>query len=184
MQARWTELPAPNYTAPPTYKETGAPTVIVPPPNPAGGSWQPASPSDGMLREMVGGLPGPAAQSAGRAHCDVEPGPTQALETYLARAIKSRLRAQIFSNASAGPGFEHVKASSNRPLTGATTATSYNDLTLEAQGSWSRISGARPAHGGSRARKCAGQRRDMANVDLSLQAQMATAYFNCAAQIR
>src|ERR1035438_4555814 len=40
----------PGYTAPPAYKETGAPTVLVPPPNPAGGSWQPANPSDGMLR--------------------------------------------------------------------------------------------------------------------------------------
>ena len=39
----------PVYTAPPAYKETGAPTVI-PPPNPQGGTWTPASPSDGMLR--------------------------------------------------------------------------------------------------------------------------------------
>jgi outer membrane protein TolC len=39
----------PVYTAPPAYKETGAPTV-VPPPNPQGGSWTPANPSDGMLK--------------------------------------------------------------------------------------------------------------------------------------
>ena len=39
----------PVYQAPPAYKETGASTV-VPPPNPAGGAWQPANPSDGMLR--------------------------------------------------------------------------------------------------------------------------------------
>src|SRR5260370_34411651 len=39
----------PVYTAPPAYKETGAPTV-VPPPNPQGGSWTPASPSGGLLR--------------------------------------------------------------------------------------------------------------------------------------
>lgn len=40
----------PQETAPPAYKEAGASTAIVPPPNPQGGSWQPASPSDGMLR--------------------------------------------------------------------------------------------------------------------------------------
>ncbi len=40
----------PVFTAPPAYKETGASTAVVPPPNPNGGTWQPASPSDGMLR--------------------------------------------------------------------------------------------------------------------------------------
>src|ERR1039458_8458968 len=41
----------PGYQAPPAYKEAGATTVIVPPPNPAGGGgWQPATPSDGMIR--------------------------------------------------------------------------------------------------------------------------------------
>ena len=40
----------PGYNAPSVYKETGAPTVVVPPPNPQGGAWQPANPSDGMLK--------------------------------------------------------------------------------------------------------------------------------------
>ncbi len=43
----------PSYTAPPAYKETGASTVqvpLTPPPNPPGGGWQPANPSDGMLK--------------------------------------------------------------------------------------------------------------------------------------
>ncbi|MGP8225185.1 MAG: hypothetical protein ACLQGT_03420 [Terracidiphilus sp.] len=39
----------PGYNAPPAYNEAGASTV-VPPPNPAGGAWQPANPSDGMLK--------------------------------------------------------------------------------------------------------------------------------------
>ena len=50
LQACGAELQlAPTYTAPAVYKETGAASV-VPPPNPAGGGWQPATPSDGMLR--------------------------------------------------------------------------------------------------------------------------------------
>src|SRR5579863_4350558 len=40
----------PATTAPVAYKEAGAATAIAPPPNPNGGTWQPASPSDGMLR--------------------------------------------------------------------------------------------------------------------------------------
>ena len=39
----------PGYNAPSVYKETGA-TTVVPPPNPTGGAWQPANPSDGMLK--------------------------------------------------------------------------------------------------------------------------------------
>jgi len=40
----------PGYQAPAVYKEAGASTALVPPPNPAGGGWQAANPSDGMLR--------------------------------------------------------------------------------------------------------------------------------------
>ena len=40
----------PGYQAPAAYKETGASTAVVPPPNPAGGGWQPANPSDGLLK--------------------------------------------------------------------------------------------------------------------------------------
>jgi len=41
----------PVYVTPPIYKETGATTVTVPaPPSPTDGGWQPASPSDGMLK--------------------------------------------------------------------------------------------------------------------------------------
>ena len=40
----------PGYQAPAVYKEAGASTALVPPPNPAGGGWQAANPSDSMLR--------------------------------------------------------------------------------------------------------------------------------------
>src|ERR1700723_2687870 len=44
----------PTYTAPPAYKETGA-SAVIPPPNPPGGGWQPATPSDGRLKGKGGG---------------------------------------------------------------------------------------------------------------------------------
>ena len=34
----------PGFDAPPAYKEAGASTALIPPPNPAGGGWQPAKP--------------------------------------------------------------------------------------------------------------------------------------------
>ena len=40
----------PDTLAPPDYKEGGSAGAVVPPANPAGGTWKPASPSDGMLR--------------------------------------------------------------------------------------------------------------------------------------
>ena len=58
----------PTYSAPASIQRDWR-NRVVPPPNPAGGSWQPANPSDGMLqRQMVGDLPGPATQPARRAH--------------------------------------------------------------------------------------------------------------------
>jgi len=170
----------PTYTAPPTYKETGAPTVVVPPPNPEGGSWQPASPSDGMLKGKWWEVyQDPQLNQLEERIATSNQGLRQALETYLAARDQIAIaRANLFPMLSAGPGFEHVKASSNRPLTTATTATSYNDLTLEAQGSWEPDFWGRvrrtveAAHENSQASAA-----DMANVDLSLQAQMATAYF-------
>ena len=40
----------PDVPPPPEYKGTGSTGALVPPPNPQGGTWKPASPSDGMLR--------------------------------------------------------------------------------------------------------------------------------------
>src|SRR3974390_1731249 len=45
----------PNYSRPDTpppiaYKEGGSNGAVLPPPNPSGGTWKPASASDGMLR--------------------------------------------------------------------------------------------------------------------------------------
>jgi NodT family efflux transporter outer membrane factor (OMF) lipoprotein len=170
----------PTYTAPPAYKETGAPTVVMPPPNPEGGSWQPASPSEGMLKGKWWEIyQDPQLNQLEERIAAVNQGLRQATETYLASRDQIAIaRAALYPTLSAGPGFTHVEASSNRPLTTQTTKKSYNDLTFEGQGSWE------PDFWGRIRRNVEASREnsqadaaDVANIDLSLQAQMATAYF-------
>lgn len=170
----------PSYTPPPTYKETGAPTVIVPPPNPNGGTWQPASPSDGMLRGKWWEIyQDPQLNALEERIATYNQGLRQALETYRAASDQIKVaRANLYPTLSAGPSFTHDKNSSHRPLSAASTATNYNDMILEGQGSWEPDFWGRirrtveAAHENAQASAA-----DMANVDLSLQAQMATAYF-------
>jgi NodT family efflux transporter outer membrane factor (OMF) lipoprotein len=103
----------------------------------------------------------------------------QAMETYLAtRDQIAAARANLFPRVSAGPGITHEAASRNRPLATATSASSYNDLTLEGTASWEPDFWGRMRRSVEAARADAqASSADVANLDLSLQAQMATAYF-------
>ena len=173
----------PNYTAPPAYKETGASAVqapLTPPPNPDGGAWQPATPSDGMLKGKWWEVyQDPQLNQLEERIATYNQGLRQALETYLAAQdqVKSA-RSALFPTLSAGPSFTHEKLSKNRPLTGAATPSSYNDLELVGGGSWEPDFWGRirrtveAAHENAQASAA-----DMANVNLSLQAAMATDYF-------
>jgi NodT family efflux transporter outer membrane factor (OMF) lipoprotein len=103
----------------------------------------------------------------------------QALETYLAAQdqVKSA-RAALYPTLSAGPSVTHDKNSKNRPLVTPNTASSYNDLVIGGSASWEPDFWGRirrtieAAHDNAQASAA-----DMANVDLSLQATMATDYF-------
>ncbi len=170
----------PTYTAPPVYKEAGASTVLVPPPNPSGGGWQPASPSDGMIKGKWWEIYNdPQLNRLEERIATYNQGLRQALETYqAAREQVTIARADLYPTLSLGTGFTHTKASSNKPLVTPTTDTNYNDLTLVGVGSWEpdfwggirrSIQAARESAQASAA--------DMANVNLSLQALMATDYF-------
>jgi NodT family efflux transporter outer membrane factor (OMF) lipoprotein len=170
----------PTYTAPPVYKEAGASTVLVPPPNPSGGGWQPASPSDGMIKGKWWEIYNdPQLNQLEERIATYNQGLRQALETYqAAREQVTIARADLYPTLSLGTGFTHTKASSNKPLVTPTTDTNYNDLTLVGVGSWEpdfwggirrSIQAARESAQASAA--------DMANVNLSLQALMATDYF-------
>lgn len=169
----------PEMTSPPAYKEMGAANV-VPPPNPAGGSWQPATPSDGMLRgkwwevyndpelNRLEELVTPQNQTL-----------RAATETYLAARDQVQIaRASFYPTLSAGPGFSHNKVSSNRPLAQTSTRTSYNDLTLTGQASWEPDFWGRIRRTVEAARDNAqASAADLATIDLSLHAELAEDYF-------
>jgi len=173
----------PVYVTPPIYKETGAATVTVPaPPSPTDGGWQPASPSDGMLKGKWWEIYNdPQLNKLEERIAAVNQGVHGAYETYLAAREQVRVaRADFYPTLSAGPGFTHSKLSAHRPLTSDLSRSpgSYNDLTLEGQASWEpdlwgkirrNVEGANAAAQASAA--------DMANTELSLEAEMAEDYF-------
>jgi NodT family efflux transporter outer membrane factor (OMF) lipoprotein len=170
----------PGYTAPPAYKESGASTVAVPPPNPAGGSWQAANPSDGMLR----GKWWEVYQDPQLNHLEERIATTnvqlrQALETYLAaRDQVTVARAGLFPTLSATAGAGGARASAHRPLAVSNSNSAYGDLTIGGQASWE------PDFWG-RIRRIVEESRanaqasaaDLASVDLALHAEMASDYF-------
>jgi len=170
----------PTYTAPPVYKEAGASTVIVPPPNPPGGGWQTATPSDGMLRGKWWEIyQDPQLNQLEERIATYNQGLRQALETYLAaRDQVTVARSALFPTLSAGPSVTHYKNSANKPLTTPTTVSNYNDLIISGQASWEPDFWGRirrtveAAHENAQASAA-----DMANVNLTLQADMATDYF-------
>jgi NodT family efflux transporter outer membrane factor (OMF) lipoprotein len=169
----------PQTTAPPPYKEMGAASV-VPPPNPAGGTWTPASPSDGMLRgkwwevyndpelNKLEELVTPQNQTV-----------RAAMETYLAARDQVQIaRSSFYPTLSAGPGLSHDKVSANRPLAQPGGHTSYNDLTLTGQASWEPDFWGRIRRTVEAARDNAqASGADLATIDLSLHAELAEDYF-------
>jgi NodT family efflux transporter outer membrane factor (OMF) lipoprotein len=170
----------PTYTAPPTYKETGASTVLAPPPNPPGGGWQPATPSDGMLKGKWWEVyQDPQLNQLEERIAGYNQGLRQALQTFLAAEDQVKAaRSALYPTLSAGPSYAHDKTSEHRPLVTPTTVSNYNDLIISGGGSWEPDFWGRirrtvaAAHENAQASAA-----DMANVDLSLQATMASDYF-------
>jgi NodT family efflux transporter outer membrane factor (OMF) lipoprotein len=175
----------PNYTrpastAPPAYKEAGATTAVVPPPNPNGGAWQAASPSDGMLRGKWWEIYQDAQlnQLEDRIAADNQ-NLRSAVEMYLAaRDQIAAARSAFYPTLSAGPSVAHDKVSAHRPLATATSPTNYNDLVLEGQASWEPDFWGRIRRTVEAARENAqASAADVANIDLSLHAELAQDYF-------
>jgi NodT family efflux transporter outer membrane factor (OMF) lipoprotein len=171
----------PSYTAPPVYKEAGASAVQVPPPpDPQGGGWHPATPSDGMLKGKWWEVyQDPQLNRLEERIAPYNQALRQALETYEAAQDQVKAaRSALYPTLSAGPSVTHEKLSEHRPLSEGTGPNSFNDLVIGGQGSWEPDFWGRirrtveAAHENTQASAA-----DMANVDLSLQAAMATAYF-------
>jgi NodT family efflux transporter outer membrane factor (OMF) lipoprotein len=170
----------PGYDAPPAYKESGASTAIVPPPDPAGGTWKPAAPSDGMLKGKWWEVY--RDPELNKLEDQVTPGNQNlraAMESYLAARDQVRIaRADLYPTLSAAPGVSRARVSANRPLVQVGATTNYADFQLEGQASWEPDFWGRvrrtveSAHATAQA-----SASDLANLDLSLHAELAQDYF-------
>ena len=169
----------PQYTPPPVYKETGASTVVPPPAN---GTWTTAAPSDGMLRGKWWEIYNdPQLNQYEERIASQNQSLRAQLETYYAAREQVRIARAAYSPAfSVGPNYAHDKLSIHRPLAvGSAPQNNYNDFQLEGQASWEpdfwglirrNVESVRAAAQASAA--------DLANVDLSLHAELAEDYFN------
>jgi NodT family efflux transporter outer membrane factor (OMF) lipoprotein len=170
----------PGYEAPPAYKETGATTVLQPPPAPTGGAWQPANPSDGLLRGKWWEIyQDPQLNQLEERIAANNQTLRQALETYLAARDQITVaRAAFYPTLSAGPSASRNKISANGPSYSASKPTTYNDFAITGQASWEPDFWGRIRRTVEAARSSAqASAADQANIDLSLHAEMAANYF-------
>jgi NodT family efflux transporter outer membrane factor (OMF) lipoprotein len=170
----------PGYQAPAVYKETGASTVVTPPPNPAGGGWQPATPSDGMLRGKWWEIyQDPQLNQLEDRIADNNQSLRQALESYLAaRDQVSAARANLYPTLSSNLSASRDRVSANRPMATKGGITTYGDLVIGGQASWEPDFWGRIRRTVEAARESAqASAADTASVDLSLHAEMASDYF-------
>ncbi len=170
----------PAYPPPAAYKETGASTVAVPPPNPQGGGWQPANPSDGMLKGNWWEIyQDPQLNRLEDRIAATNVQLLEAVETYqAARDQVAVVRANLFPTVSASVSDTPEKVSSNQPLFKSGDTIYANNLLLGAQASWEPDFWGRIRRSVEQARANAqASAADLANVDLTLHAEMAADYF-------
>jgi NodT family efflux transporter outer membrane factor (OMF) lipoprotein len=169
----------PTYTAPAAYKETGA-AAVVPPPNPAGGSWQPANPSDGMLRGNWWEIyQDPQLNQLEERIATNNVQLRQATENYLAaRDQVTAARANYYPTISADIAPTANQTSSNVPNFNKASVTNYGTYVLAGQASWEPDFWGRVRRTVEAARANAQvSAADVAIVDLTLHAELATDYF-------
>ena len=172
--------PALSTPPPPAYKEGGLGGAVVPPPNPQGGTWKPATPSDGMLRGKWWEIYNdPQLNALEDQIMPQNQNLRAALEAYLSAHDQVRVaRADYYPTLSATAAASREKVSANRPLAQSATASQYSDFVLGGQASWEPDLWGRvrrsveAAHGNMQASAA-----DLANLDLVLHAELALDYF-------
>jgi NodT family efflux transporter outer membrane factor (OMF) lipoprotein len=171
----------PNYHRPdaataPAWKENA-----VPPPNPPDGTWKQAEPSDGTLRGQWWDLYGDPQLSALEAKVAVSNQTLRAaMEQYFQAREQVRVaRSQYFPTLSAGPSIGRTRESYNQPnTTKGLTDYQFNTFSVAGQAQWE------PDLWGQVRRTVEETRANaqasaalLANVDLSLRAELAVDYF-------
>jgi outer membrane protein TolC len=154
--------------------------VLQPPPAPTGGAWQPANPSDGLLRGKWWEIyQDPQLNQLEDRIAANNQTLRQALETYLAARDQITVaRAAFYPTLSAGPSASARENFRKRPLLTRpanpppTTTFAHRPGQLGAG-----FLGPHSPHRRGRPLQRPGQRRRQANIDLSLHAEMAADYF-------
>ena len=171
----------PNYHRPdaataPAWKENTAP-----PPNPPNGTWKQAEPNDGSLRGAWWDQYGDPRLSALEAKIAVSNQTLRvAMEQYNAAREQVRVsRSQYYPTLSAGPSIQRTRESYNQANTNrAVTNYQFNTFTIAGQAQWE------PDLWGQVRRTVEQSRANaqasaalLANVELSLRAELASDYF-------
>ncbi|HSY01898.1 MAG TPA: efflux transporter outer membrane subunit [Acidobacteriaceae bacterium] len=172
----------PNYHRPdavpqaPEWKENA-----VPPPNPPDGTWKQAEPSDAVLRgkwwEIYGdpqlnGLEDKVAVSNQTLKAATE-------QYFAAREQVQIARSQFFPTLSAGPSISRTRESHNQTNTlPGVTKYQYNEFSVAGQAQWQPDFWGQIRRTVEQARASAqASAAQLANVELSVRAELATDYF-------
>lgn len=170
----------PNYQRPATPPPPAA-FKELPPPNPPNGSWKQAQPSDAELKGNWWELYNDPQLNTLEEKIAVSNQTLKAAteEYFEAREQVHVARSNYYPTLSAGPSISRVRESYNQPntLRGATDYQ-YNAFTLEGQASWEPdLWGAVRRSVEEAQANAQASAADLANVALSLHAELATDYF-------
>lgn len=171
----------PNYHRPsaataPAWKENA-----VPPPNPPNGTWKQAEPSDGVLKGAWWEMYGDPQLSALEAKVAVSSQTLRAaMEAYFAAREQVRVaRSQYYPTLAAGPSAQRTRESYNQANTKrSVTNYQFNTFALTGQAQWEPDLWGQVRRSVEQARASAqASAALLANVELSLRAELASDYF-------
>jgi NodT family efflux transporter outer membrane factor (OMF) lipoprotein len=169
----------PNYhqpsvpPAPAAYKE-------LPPPNPPNGSWKQAQPSDAQIKGNWWDTYGDPQLNALEEKVAVSNQTLKAqMEAYLQAREQVRVaRSNYYPTLTAGPSVLRTRLSNNEPSGSNLTKFQFNTFTLQGQVSWEPDLWGAVRRSVEEARaNFQASAADLANVALSLQAELAIDYF-------